>query len=365
MAYGGIETSVLNWARAMDRERVEMHLFCFANPGETERPFLEAAARVGLSVSRIPWSRRKPILRASRLMAEYIRHRGIDILHCHNPYANLVGAVVRRRVSVKTLTTLYLWGESGFRRRVLEWIDQYVIRSFDQVTAHCEDTVRGTIQRGLPPERVRLLISGFAGRVVHLTPEERERQRVAMGCKPGEIVLINLSRFWPEKAHDVLVRGFHRIAQECPQARLWLAGVGPGEGEVRALVAALGLEPSVRFIGFQPDLPELLALVDIQVHPSHAEGVPLAVCEGMAAGLPIVATRVGGIPEVLRHDHSAVLVDPGNPEALARAVLGLIADPARQKSLGAAAQRFLREAYSLEVAAERVQALYEEMMLAR
>ncbi len=363
MLYGGVETSLLNWLRTMDRSRFEIHLFCFANPGATETPFVEAAAALGFAVERIPWSRRKPLLRAARVMARHIRARRIDILHCHNTYAQLVTLAAGWMTGVKTITTFYVWGEFGWKRAVLQWADQLSAPLLDEVSAHCERTVADTIARGIPASRVRLLTSGFEAKPVYLSPEERHRRRCELGADAGSVVLIYLARFWPEKAHDSLVRAFREILDREPRARLWLAGSGPEQTRVRALAGELRVDQNICFLGFRTDIAELLAMADIQVHPSDNEGVAMAVCEGMAAGLPIVASAVGGLPEVLRHEESALLIAPRNTGELAGAVLRLIAEPETRRRLGAAARRFIEEEYSLAAATARVEAVYEEMMV--
>lgn len=362
MAYGGVETTVLNWTRALDPARFDVRLVCFENSDRSEQPFVDAAARLGLTVSKIPWGRHKPLIRAARTMARYIREWGVDVLHCHNPYGNLIGFLTRVFVPVRTMTTLYLWGEFGFRQKLLEAVDRLVLHSFDLVSAHCEQAVRQTVERGISEKNVKLLLSGFAEHPAVLSTSVREEARREFGAGRGDFVLLNIARFWPEKAHDVLLRGFRLILNSHPHAKLWLAGVGPLEQDTRSLAQSLELGDAVQFIGFQPNLPRLLALADMQVHPSHIEGVPLAICSGMAAGLPIVATAVGGIPEVIRSGRNGILVPPASPETFAQAVSTLLNDKVTRDHLGAEARRFIQEEYSLDAAARRLGQTYEELL---
>jgi L-malate glycosyltransferase len=362
MAYGGVETAVLNWARTIDKRRFEVHLFCFANPGNTEQPFIEAAARNGFSVDRIPWSRWKPVPRAAHALAGQLRARSVQILHCHNTYAQLVALIAGRLAGVKTISTLYVWGDFGWKRNLLQWADRLSAPFLDEISVHCERTLADTVRRGFRGERLRLLPCGFEAAPVEFLPEERDRRRRELGAGPGDTVLIHAARFWPEKAHDVLLHGFRRIVDQRANVRLWLTGAGPGETGIRVLSDELGLSGQTRFLGFREDLSELLALADIQVHPSDMEGVSLAVCAGMAAGIPIVATRVGGLTEILRHEESALLVAPRRPEELAEAILWLADHPEQRRRLGSNARRFIEEEYSLKAATARVQAIYEEML---
>jgi glycosyltransferase involved in cell wall biosynthesis len=362
MAYGGVETAVINWVRKIDRARFDVRLVCFANPGGTETPFVEAAAKAGITVSKIPWSRRKPLFKASRALARLLRECGADILHTHNCYADCVGALAARMAPVKTITTLYVWADLDWKRNLIQRINQFAIRFYDQITAHCEDTFRRSVERGIRAERLKTLICGFETQRVELTAAERSRRRRELGVEDDQVLLANIARLYPEKAQDSLLRTFKTILQECPRARLWVVGVGPLEARLRALCTELGLDSAVTFVGFVEDLPSLLPLVDIQVHPAHIEGVPLAICSGMAAGLPIVASEVGGLPEILDHGRCGVLIPPGDERQFARAVLGLIERGQEARDFGAAARHFIENDYSLTAAVKRVEQTYDEVL---
>jgi glycosyltransferase involved in cell wall biosynthesis len=363
MAYGGVETAVLNWIRAMDQNHFEMHLACFANPGETERPFVEAAQRMGLTVAKIPWNRRKPLWRASTLLAALLRERKIDIVHSHNCYADVVTLLASWRVRVKTVTTAYVWFDyRNWKRDLLQWIDACAMRRFDCVTAHCENTRLEGLKRGFNANEVRTLICGFETHRIDIDAATRRRERLALGASAQTTVLINVARFYPEKAQVFLLECFALIAAQRPRVVLWLAGVGPLEAELRVAVDRLGLAQSVRFLGFVVDLPRLLALADIQVHPAHIEGVPLAICEGMAAGLPIVASEVGGLPEILDHGANGILVPGLAHDRFAAEVVRLVDDPRQATEFGIRARRFIENDYSLRTAIRNVEATYRELV---
>jgi glycosyltransferase involved in cell wall biosynthesis len=362
MTYGGVETAILNWRKGFSAERLDVHLVCFANPQGTEQPFIDAAAKAGFSVHLIPWSRRKPVFKAARAMRDFVVKHKIDILHCHNTYADVVGLLTARMVPVKTVTTFYVWGDFGWKRNVLQWIDAKIMTRFDQVTAHCESCFRDTVERGISAADVKLLICGYPIRPTILTTEERDTLRSSLGTGPRDIALLYLARFWPEKAHDNLLRALEMSLSRFPNLKLWLAGRGAELERIQELARAMKLQHSVRFLGFRDDVGQLLAAADIQVHPSDNEGVALAVCEGMVAGKPIIASRVGGLPEVLRHDSSAILLEPRNPRALADAIVELATDSEKRRRLGQEAQRFMREEYSIEVATGRVEVLYWQLV---
>ena len=301
IGYGGVETAVINWLRKIDRSRFDVHLVCFANPGQTEAPFVEAAERQGLTVMKVPWSRRKPFLKSARSVARILRENRVDILHTHNSYANWVGLITRWMVPVKIITTLYVWDKLEWKRNVQQVIDRWVIPYFDMISAHCEKTYEQTMAFGIPASRLRTLICGYeTQRAENLSPEERKKRRREMSIEDDHVLIVNVARLYPEKAQDFLMKCFRKVLEKHPRARLWILGVGPSEEYLKKCRSDLGLEDSVQFLGFINDLAPLLSLVDIQVDPARAAGVSLAICSGMAAGLPIISADVGGLWEVLK-----------------------------------------------------------------
>lgn len=362
VAYGGIETALLNWIEEFDKREFEVELLCFSNPGHTELPFVDAAERRNLTVHTIPWHRGKPVLQGAWQLSQFLRKHRIQILHCHNTYANIVGLLAARLAGARAVTTLYVWGDFGRVRNALQRIDRWLLPYFSQVTAHCQETFQRTVDLGFPADRLQLLPCGFKAERCVMEGEDRRVGRKALGAGENNTVLIHVARFYPEKAHDLLLHAFQSVLESRPQARLWLLGVGPLLEQTQALCRELGLESTVTFLGFQPELSRFLALADIQVHPSDDEGVPLAICEGMSQGLPIVATRVGGLAEVIRDERSGLLVSRRDGAECSRALIRLIDDAELRGRLGREASRFIREEYSLEAAVQRVQNVYRQVL---
>ncbi|MBC7926394.1 MAG: glycosyltransferase, partial [Bryobacteraceae bacterium] len=304
----------------------------------------------------------KPIISAAAALGSYVRRHDIDVLHCHNTYANIVGLIAARRTGAKAIASVNVWGAFGWKRNLLQQLDSRILRHFDFVGAQSEMTARESIARGIPQRKVRLLISGFTETRVLVAVDRRLEMRRKMGVKEGETVLVYVARFWPEKAHEVALEGLRQLRGAGRNVRLWLPGSGPELATIRKLAVELQLEGSVNFLGFQDNLPELLSLADIMIHPSDNEGVPLALCSGMAAGLPIVASKVGGNPEVIHHERTGLLIPPRNPEELTKAVERFMDRPRLAAQLALGARLFLDEEYSLAIAASRLEGVYREVL---
>jgi glycosyltransferase involved in cell wall biosynthesis len=131
---------------------------------------------------------------------------------------------------------------------------------------------------------------------------------------------------------------------------------------MRELAASLGLAERVHFLGNRRDVPDLLGAMDIFVLPSHSEGVSLAVLEAMAAGLPVIVSEVGGLPEIVRHEENGLLIPPKDPEALAKSLAQLLDSPDLAKRLGAKAREHIQEKYSLEQMSRAVNEAYDELV---
>jgi glycosyltransferase involved in cell wall biosynthesis len=358
VAYGGVETAVLNWIQNLDAERFDVRLACFANPGGTEEPFVQAAERRGLHVDKVTWNRSKPVWKASSEVVALIGKYHTEILHTHNCYADCVGALTARRTRVKTITTLYVWSPLGWKRNLIQEINGWMVRGYDVISAHCEDTYQKALAKGFPPEKVRLLTCGYEAEIVTLPAAERERRRRELGASPDDVVLLNIARLYPEKGQAFLLQVFRGLLQKFPAARLWIAGVGPLEQSLKSLCQELELDSRVNFLGFVEALPALLPLADICVSSSTTEGVPLAICSALSAGLPVVATAVGGLTEIIKNSKTGMLVPANDEAALVDALSVAISEPAYRQSLGAAASDFMRNEYSLSRAVRRVEDTY-------
>jgi glycosyltransferase involved in cell wall biosynthesis len=364
--YGGIETAVINWVLNFDRSEFEVHVANFVGDRNREIPFLQAAEKAGIHVWPVPWTKFKPFLRCAREVARLVRELGIDIVHTHAYYGDAVGAITGFLVPVKTVATIYVWAAVGkyeLHRQLMQVIDWTAIQFMDQATGHCLDTARRTYVLGTPTEKIPVLLPGMP---VHKHPpaEKRRQMRQAAGVRDDEILLVNAARLAPEKAQDQLIRSFRGIHDKFPNTRLWICGVGMDSIEkmLLDLRKQLNLEHAVDMVGFIPNHGHL-DVADMMVHPSHVEGMPLAVLGGMAAGLPIVASAVSGVPELIEHGRSGFLVKENDEEGFTRCVNEMLADWPRAQAMGRAAlQRVETGDLSMRAAIDSVQSLYCEMM---
>ncbi|ADA66512.1 glycosyl transferase group 1 [Thermotoga petrophila RKU-10] len=175
-------------------------------------------------------------------------------------------------------------------------------------------------------------------------------------------ILINVARLSREKNHALLVRAFSKAVQSCPNLELWLVGDGELRRDIEELVKQLGLEEKVKFFGVRSDVPELLSQADIFVLSSDYEGSGLVVAEAMAAGLPVIATAIGGIPEILEGGRAGILVPPKDVDALAKAIVELARDEKKRAELSDYGRKLVAERFDIRRTVREYEKLYLELL---
>lgn len=178
----------------------------------------------------------------------------------------------------------------------------------------------------------------------------------------GNVNLLHIGRFAPQKNHRLLIQAFSFALRKYPNLRLQLVGDGELRTMIENLAVELGIDGKVEFLGLRSDIPELLAQADIFVLSSDWEGMPLSVLEAMASGKPVIATAVGGVPELVENGITGVLVPPSDPDALANAVVNLAKDPEKRASLGAMAQKVAMERFDISRTTHEYEELYRKLL---
>jgi glycosyltransferase involved in cell wall biosynthesis len=283
-----------------------------------------------------------------------------DILHTHLYHPNLYGRLGALGLGLTGVVAAVhnSYTRVKFHRRVwnylLGWATDRVLVGSAQVW---QDVRR---YDGVPASRLTLMPYGIplAEPAPSLTREAaRERLEV-----PAEALVIGaVGRLEEQKGHAHLLAALPEVRREIPGLVVLLVGEGRRQEDLQRQVRNLGLESTVRFLGTRRDLPEIFRALDLFVQPSLWEGLPLALLKAMGAGLPVVATRVSGSREAIVDGVNGCLVPPGDPEALARAILKLHRQPEARRRLGDAARRTVAERYSLEAMLKRLEELYLDL----
>ena len=278
-----------------------------------------------------------------------------DVVHAHSSKAGFLARLAaasrgRRRQTIFTPHAWSFWAGEGRAAHLYLALERRAAHWCRTIIAVAEGERDAGLAAGVGRvDQYRVIYNGI----------ELSRYAASPTPEPGQIVIVGrLSR---QKRIDVALRTFDALRVAWPEARLDIVGDGPLRNEVEALVATWGLEGSVRLLGARDDVPEVLTRATCLLLTSDWEGCPLAVIEAMAAGIPVVATAVGGVPELVVHGETGLLAEPGRPEALAAALAELIANRAKARALGAAGRERARTLFSRERMVRETTALYEEV----
>ncbi|MFF1908079.1 glycosyltransferase [Kitasatospora sp. NPDC058218] len=361
---GGAEQLLLNCARHVDGSRYEVEVAYVLPWKDALAPALtEAGVRVhclggapgtpGRADPRWP-------LRLRRLLAE----RRYGLVHTHMPVpataARLLSYGLGGAGSPRLVHTEHnVWDRY---RPATRWANALTYRRNDAVVA-----VSHAVERTIPAARRR---PGAWVHVVHhgpdlagapQGPEARAAARAELGLPHDAFVVGTVGNLTPKKDQATLLAAHARLRPHHPRARLVLIGAGPLESRLRAHADELGVTDSVLFAGSRPDVPALLPGLDVFTLSSRQEGLPVALMEAMTSGLPAVVTRVGGMPEVLDDGDQGLLVEPGDPAALAAALGRLADDRELRERLGAAARERAAR-FDVAGAQRAVEAVYEQVL---
>lgn len=298
-------------------------------------------------------------------LARYMREQRIEILHTHLFEPSVIGlqAGVLARTPMRLLTRHYSDYHTRIDKRWHVRLDQLCTRLSDAVIAVSQHTADGMIaDEGAPPEKLHVILNGIDFDRVRVSGSDaRERIRSEFGVGDGYL-LLTAARLHPEKGYEHLFRALPEIKRHLSgDVTLLVAGEGPFEAQFRAQVESLGCGDIVRFLGFRKDLPDLMAAADLFVLPSVAEAFGLVLAEALYLGTPVVAARVGGIPEIVADGVDGVLVEPADSRALAEAVTGLLNDTVRRGRMKGAGSERIAARFKFEDMIRAYESLYRRL----
>ncbi|MCU0619613.1 MAG: glycosyltransferase [Gemmatimonadaceae bacterium] len=348
---GGAESQVVLLAEAWRARGWAVTIATLIDPVA----FGERLAAAGVSVVSLGMRRGIPDPRAVLALAALVRRWRPDVVHAHMVHANLLARCARLLAPMPVLVcTAHSVDEGGTAlMRAYRWTDGLG----DLLTQVSEAGLARYRALGVvrDPARLRVVPNGVPSFAASTTT--RDAVRAALGTAADTTVVVCVARFEAVKNHDVLLDAWARIAHR--GGELWLVGDGPLGSTVRAQAART---PGVRLLGVRTDVPAVLAAADLFVLPSRYEGLPMSLLEAAMAGVPVVATAVGGIPEIVRDGIDGRLVSPNDAEALAAALDAALAWPADERAaIGARLRTRVADAYALDAVVATWGAIYADL----
>lgn len=360
-AGGGPDKTILNsprhlWSAGYRTVCAYMH-----PPGdrgfEQLRRKAEAARAPLLSVpDRGPWD-----WRVVRRYLAICRRERVRIWHGHDYKSNALGLVLRRFWPMRLVTTVHGWVQQTRRTPLYYAVDQLCLPRYEAVLCVSEDLRERALACGVPAGRCLLVENGIdTGEYARGCDTAAAKRRE--GFPAGRLLVGAVGRLSAEKGFDLLIRAAQRLLQAGHDLQLVIAGEGDARPQLEALAAGLGLGDRVRLLGYQADPRGLYEALDLFVLSSLREGLPNVVLEAMAMEVPVVATRVAGVPRLIHDGDNGVLVEPCSVESLAAGMAQLLADVEARARLAAAGRGTVVERYSFAARMQKVRAVYDRLL---
>jgi len=354
---GGMEHVVADLVRfGMDNAQ-DVHVLCLERPGDLAAQVLATGASMHC-LKKPPGLRlglRKPI-------TALLTRIQPDVLHTHQIGTLFYTGPPARRLGVSAIVHTEHGQEYANRRRT-RWLGRLAARHARTFFCVSDDTARHVLKHRIAAKnRVHVVYNGIDVARFEHAAAHRTAVRDQLGIPPEAPLIGSVGRLAQIKRYDVLIHAFATVRRCLPTARLLLVGDGPKRQELADLAAGLGLRGAVYFLGYRDDRQRYLSAIDVFVLSSDSEGTPLALLEAWAAGLPVVVTRVGGLPELIEHRITGRLVPPGDSGAFGQTLTEVLRDEEQRRRMGQAGYELVRERFDRNQMARRYDAEYRALL---
>jgi glycosyltransferase involved in cell wall biosynthesis len=344
----------------MDPQRVAITVCClFAEP------FVKVAGDVGINALAIPM-RHKLDLSIITKLRDVIKEQEADLVHTHGVRANLVGRLAARlagrEVVVTTVHSLLAQDYPDMFSRLANMLIERTSRGFSTHFITVSGGLqKALLQQGLPERKITVIYNG-------LNPDNFMSSRPPgawrkdMGLAPDVPLVAMIGRLHPVKGHSIFLRAAAGLLKSRPGLRFVVVGCGPERDRLEEYARLLNISDSVIFTGFVTDVGDILPDLNLLVIPSLWEGFGLTALEAMVAGVPVVATSVGGLPEVVEHGSTGLLVPPADDAALARGISWMLDHPGEALEMSEAARAVMEQKFTASVMARKTEDLYRRLL---
>ncbi|MHB8158637.1 MAG: glycosyltransferase [Desulfocucumaceae bacterium] len=358
--FGGAERHILNLATAMKQTMVEVSVCClFADP------FVKLAREAGIRSHSVPMRHKLDFGIVTKLRDLIIAEK-IDIVHTHGVRANLVGRLAARMAGVETVVTTvhsllsqdYPDLFSRLANTLIEKVSRGLTTQFIAVSGSLQ---KALIQQGIPEKRITVIYNGLNPELFNENePSGRWRQKA--GFAPGIPLVAIVGRLHPVKGHRYFLRSASEILKERTDVHFLVVGSGPEREGLEDYTKNLGISDYVTFTGFVSDVTELMPDLNLLIVPSLWEGFGLTALEAMAVGVPVVATSVGGLPEIVEHGTTGLLVSPADEVGLTRGIVWMLDHPQEAVEMAAAAKAVVEQKFTAAAMARKTEDLYHRLI---
>jgi glycosyltransferase involved in cell wall biosynthesis len=290
------------------------------------------------------------------------RREKVTVWHGHDYKTNALGLLLKRFWRLRLVTTVHGWVKHTARTPFYYKIDRKCLPRYERVICVSDDLFERCREVGVPTKNLALVENGIDATDYRRTRTINEA-KAALGFPKSRFLIGAVGRLSAEKGFDLLIRSVHDLVRQNEDVHLVIVGEGDARASLEGLVAELGLQDRVALPGWQTDVRCYFEAMDAFALSSLREGLPNVVLEAMALEVPVLATRVNGVPRLVQDGHNGQLVEPGNGSALTAGLLSLIRDAGLRDRFRAAGRLTVEGRYSFQARVEKIKQIYDEMMI--
>jgi glycosyltransferase involved in cell wall biosynthesis len=360
-AGGGPDKTIVNSARYLDPAGYRNLCIYLHPPGDQGFEQIRRKAEANdAPVIAVP--DRGPLdWRVVSRLVQVCRHENVAIWHGHDYKTNVLGLLLKRFWPMRLVTTVHGWVHYTRRTALYYWLDRLSLRFYEKVICVSEDLYRACRACSVPRERLMLLENGI-DLDDYRRLRTREESKRLLGFDPSRPLVGAGGRLSAEKGFDVLIYAAHQLMSDGIEFDLIIVGDGDEKSALEGLIASLGRRNRIRLLGYRSDLPELYQALDVFALSSYREGLPNVLLEAMATEVPVVATKVNGVPRLVRHSTNGLLVEPGSVVDLAAALKRLLVDRGLRDELARAGRQTVEESFSFATRMDKARRLYDQLL---
>lgn len=358
---GGAERIIASIAEGLERRKFEISVWCISGGGEIADELKQTEIDIKI-LDIFSYHNPTNILR----LAYLLRKAHPDIVHTHGYFASTFGrlaAILARTPVIVTHahTTYY-----GFKKRNF-LIERLLSLFTDTIVCVSQAVKRFVVEvEGINEKKTSLIYNGVGEPSFFEVDSDDHVNRKSLGLEEKDIVVVTVASLTPHKGHHVLINAATVVSKRHKNLRLLIVGDGPLRNKLEAYAKELRLSSNIVFTGQRKDIVSLLKLADLFVLPStEREGLGIALIEAMAKGLPVIGTKLGGIPEVIEDEINGLLVTPGNPYELATAIDKLVIDRSMRMRMGMNGRKIYEEKFTAQKMIKHIELLYDELLRRR
>lgn len=339
----GAEAVILNMSRTLNEGSHTSVLGVFSNSSNPNLQLHEVAVKEGVESHVIPCEGQiDPAVTTT--IRKLVTQTDADVIHAHGYKADIYSYFALRRSRIPLVSTCHTWYDNNRLVTLYGKADRLVLRSYTAIVAVSDEVKQRLLNAGVREDKIHLIRNG-----IDLRPFDNVSPSLPNAVPEDHPPIVGLiGRLSIEKGVDIFLQAAAHVLAELPSTKFVVVGEGPDRDKLESLIDSLKLRQSVAMLGRRDDMPSVYASLDIMVSASRQEGMPMAILEGMASRLPIIATPVGDVPVMVRDSQTGVIVPAEDAALLASAIIDLLRDPAGRERLGTAARKLIEDEFSAD-----------------